>query len=65
MSQKNDVLNYIKTHGSITNRDAARDLECYRLSARVLDLRDDLIPIVTTMETNPETGSRYARYTLG
>ena len=64
MSQEMDVLNRIVKHGSITNADSVREFQCYRLSARVLDLRNDGVPIETIMETNPDTGARYARYVL-
>lgn len=38
MTQEQRILDYIDKHGEITQRDAVR-LGCYRLSARVFDLR--------------------------
>jgi hypothetical protein len=39
MNQCEKVLNYMKKNGKITQRDAIW-LGCYRLSARIKDLRD-------------------------
>lgn len=64
VSDKMKALAYMMKHGSITNADAAREFDCYRLSARILDLRADGIPIDTIMEKNPKTGSRYGRYVI-
>lgn len=66
MSQKNDVIEYIKTHGSITQRDA-NYIGCYRLSARVGELIKDGVPIVSTMEAGIKANGkpeRHARYSL-
>ena len=38
MTQCERILNYIREHGEITQRDAIK-LGCYRLSARIADLR--------------------------
>lgn len=43
------ILDYIREFGSITPLEAIRDLGCYRLSARVHDLRKAGFNIVTTM----------------
>ena len=45
-SQKERILDYIRTHGGITNEAAAK-MGIYRLSARIFDLREDGIKIVT------------------
>ena len=60
-SQKKRILKYIKKHGFITNRDAAQ-MEIYRLSARILDLRNDGEPISTEMVYSEN--ARYGRYYL-
>ena len=39
MTQNERVLQYMKDFGSITQAEACSDLGCYRLPARVFDLR--------------------------
>lgn len=67
MSHKMEVLHFMQDRGSITNRDAVLELGCFRLSARILDLRTDGYSIATNMETGKNRNGddvRYARYTL-
>lgn len=59
-TQTERVKAYIEVNGSITSMDAFRDLGITRLSARVKDLRDNGVNVVTVMEQNKN--SRYARY---
>lgn len=61
-SQKMQVLNYMKTHRGITQEEAVEHFKCYRLSARIKDLRDDGIKIVTYMEDNKNRRGQHARY---
>lgn len=61
MSQKEQILNYIRTHGSISDEDAAREFRCYRLSARIFDLRQDGIKIQTDM-IRSKNGTIYGVY---
>ena len=42
MSQNEEVVQYMKLHGSITPMDAVADLGCYRLSARIHDIEHKL-----------------------
>jgi hypothetical protein len=66
-SQCTQIVEYIKTHGSITQDDATGDIGCKRLAARVKDLRRKGFPIVTNMETGLNRNRkpvRYARYTI-
>lgn len=67
MNNKTIVLNHLRTHGSITPLEAVTQYGIMRLGARVYDLRDDGIPIKTTMETSLNRYGipvRYARYSL-
>jgi len=67
MSQKQKILGYIQSHGSITNADAAREFRCYRLSARIYDLIQDGVPIVCDMESvknSDGSNERYGRYRI-
>ena len=59
----NMILDYIMEHGSINPAEAFLELGCYRLSARIKDLRDEGYDIVTVMEQ--KNGKRYARYKIG
>ena len=42
MSQNEEIIQYMKTHGSITPMDAITDLGCMRLSARIWDIEHKL-----------------------
>ena len=50
MTQEERILAYIDWHGEITQRDAVR-LGCYRLSARIHDLRQKGIAIKSNTKT--------------
>lgn len=38
MTQADEILQYINTHGSISPLEALRELGCFRLAARIYDL---------------------------
>lgn len=40
-SQCNKILNHLMTKGSITQAEAVEKFSCYRLSARIYDLKED------------------------
>lgn len=66
-TQAEMVLDYIKEFGSITPLEAIIDIGCYRLAARVSDLRKKGYPIKTKMVSvqNRYGGkSNVARYSL-
>lgn len=50
ITQADKILSYMKEHGEITQRDAVR-LGCYRLSARIADLRRDGYAIRTEFKS--------------
>lgn len=62
MSQKEQVLSFIKKHGSITPMQAYTKLSITALAERCRDLRESGHPIITVMEKR--NGKRYARYSL-
>ena len=67
-SQNQQVLDYIAEHGSIDCARAVADLNVYRLSARIKNLKDAGIPIVSVIrERVLEDGSRkhWAEYFMG
>jgi len=67
MSDKDRVLTYLEEHGSITPMEALHEFGCYRLGARIWDLRHAGHSISTEMvERRDANGDRerYARYRL-
>lgn len=50
-AQKNQILRHMREIGPITPLDALNLYGCYRLSARIKDLRDDGIIIRTRLKT--------------
>lgn len=62
MTQTETILAHLKAGGSITPIDALRDYGCFRLAARIKDLRDEGHPVEMTWETDGE--KRWARYSL-
>lgn len=62
MSQKQQVLDYLRSHDEVTPQDALRDLGIFRLAARVHELRREGYAI--SMRESAEKGERYAIYSL-
>jgi len=63
VSQTKLIYEYLKrTEDGITPLDALEKFGCFRLSARIADLRDEGHNIVTLRET--KNGKTYARYKL-
>ena len=65
-TQCNQILDYIKTHGSITSLEAFREIGCTRLSGRIHDLRRRGYKITSDMQTVPtrDGTARVAVYKL-
>lgn len=61
-SQCHTVLTYMNRHGSITAMQAMTDFRCYRLAARIKDLRDMGYRIET--HTEEHASGTHARYEL-
>jgi len=55
------VLEHLQTKGNISQLEALKLYQCMRLAAVIIRLRKRF-EIKTVMETNPATGSQYARY---
>ena len=67
MSDKDRLLAWLKSGRTITPLEAMNELGCYRLGARIWDLRREGYTIITTMvETKDRNGERcrFARYRL-
>jgi hypothetical protein len=62
MTQTEKIERYIKEHGSITTMEAFQYLRITRLSARIEDMRDKGIDVVSTPVNNK--GMRYVRYSI-
>lgn len=66
MSQATDVINFIRDHGSITQRQASR-IGCDRLASRICELRKFGIPVDVEMVSVKKANgkcTRIARYTI-
>ena len=63
-TQLNQVLSHLKQGRSITQIDAIRLFNCYRLSAIIEKLRRQGYDIVTHNERNKSGIGRHARYEL-
>ena len=65
MSQCIQIKKYMEEHGSITQMEAVNEFNCYRLSARINDLRYKYgLNIETKNERNKNNSGTHARYFL-
>jgi hypothetical protein len=67
VTQARLIIEYLEEFGSITPLEAIRDIGCYRLSARISDIKKMGIPIDTEMvnvKNRRGKYSRIARYSL-
>ena len=65
-SQCNQIIDYMKKHGSITPLEAVQHIGCLRLSGRIFDLKKAGYNITSEMETVPtrDGTARVAVYRL-
>jgi len=63
MSHREKILTALKAGDTLTPMDALRRFGCFRLAARVNELRDEGLQIQSRIEKTEE-GRRYARYWL-
>lgn len=67
MSQRADALRYMEETGGITQAEAITEFGCYRLSARIEELKKRGVPIKTTPVTTLNRYGKpvsFARYSL-
>lgn len=65
MTQSQQILDYLRKHPEgITPFDALQSFGCFRLGARIYDLKRRGHDIESRMETAPLGTKRYARYIL-
>ena len=64
VTQDQTILNHLKSGNTITQAEAAKSYDYYRLSANIERLRKAGYNIVTHYEKNSQTTGRHARYEL-
>ena len=58
------ILEYLIKHGSITPAEAVDNFNCWRLGARISDLRRKGVKIITLRVENIHNNGTHARYVL-
>jgi len=61
-TQKQKILHHLNTHGGITPKEALFQYGCMRLSAQILNIKEDGVRIVTLMRQ--EGDAHFAEYWL-
>lgn len=64
MSQADDILAHLRTGKPLDPLTALEEFGCFRLGARVHDLKQLGYDIQATLRQHPRTGKRYAEYRL-
>lgn len=67
MTQCKKILRHLQTYGTITPMEALQEYSCFRLGARVHDLKRLGYPVKTEMVTDKNRfgeATHYARYRL-
>lgn len=64
MTQNDAILAHLKAGKAITPLGALREFNCFRLGARIHDLKRAGHPITRRLVTHPRTGARYAEYRM-
>lgn len=62
MSQSADILRHLERGRAITPMEALGLFQCFRLAARIAELRTDGHPIETRLVA--KAGKRFARYSM-
>ena len=63
-AQKKAILAHMMNGRSISQIEAANLFGCWRLGARIFNIREDGIDVITEMVKSETTGKRFARYYL-
>jgi Helix-turn-helix domain len=64
-TQTEQVLDYLRAHGSISSLEAFTELHCHRLAARVKEIRSRFGEASVVTETERHEGGTHARYRTG
>lgn len=62
MSQCDDIRAHLEAGYSLTALEALQRFQCFRLAARIRDLRDEGMEVESEMVLDEDTGKSYARY---
>ncbi len=62
--QRDAILVYMAAGNRITSMEALKRFGCFRLGARIWDLKHAGYPIGSQMVTDAETGKRFTEYWL-
>jgi hypothetical protein len=63
MTQKQRIRAHLLRHNSITPMEALRKYRCFRLAARIRNLKDEGFSVRTVM--CERRGTRFAKYVMG
>jgi hypothetical protein len=63
MSHKELIMNHLKNKGSITQMEALVTYRCWGLRARISELKQAGVPIVSEIHRD-STGKRYVKYSI-
>ena len=63
-TQKGRILDYMRQGNCITPMEALSLFGCFRLGARIADIKADGYLVHTEIVKDPETGKRFASYSL-
>ena len=64
MSQTEAILSHLQAGKPITPLEALDEYGCFRLGARIHELKKDGYPIKSEIVTDSHTGKHYARYSM-
>ena len=64
MTQTEAILSHLQSGKPITPIEALESFGCFRLGARIHDLKKDGYPIKAEIVTDQRTGKHYARYSM-
>ena len=62
MSQTSKILNHLLQGYSITPIEALRRFDCFRLAARIKDIRNEGYDIITVIVDNDKGRKHFAKY---
>ena len=66
-NQAQKILEYMRKHGSITQKEAVGKFNCYRLSARIFELKEqghNIISDRVPFKSEDGEADNFVRYTL-
>ncbi len=64
MGQKERIYQALRKGRTLTPHDALKEFGCFRLGARIFELRREIPPGWEIKTDTPDEGPRYAKYSL-